>query len=117
MQTEKLFELKECVQAFRNAFSHKLLNENKNIQCIYEMLYDIVHNVSIAAEYMAMNTMATSDVDMEDFKYKIACAIDDALENVESIQATMRTNQMCDKLKMALTGGCLLIKSELETFR
>ena len=115
MQPEKLFQLKRSVEAFRNAFCQRLLQENKNIQNIYEMLYDIVHHLSIAAEYSAMNTMATSDVDLEEFKYKFDCAIDDARENIESIQATMRTNEMCDKLKMAMTGACLLIKSELET--
>ena len=113
MQPEKIFELKRSVDAFRNAFKNALLKENDNVQKISDMMYDIINHLAIASENIAMMNMSSGKVDLEEFKYKCDCAIDDALECVESILATMRTNPICDKLKMALTGACLIVKADL----
>lgn len=117
MNPEKLRSLKCCVQAFSHAFRDPLFKENSNVQKISDMLDDSVNYLCIAIDYRAFCDISNHEIDLEEFKYKLDCAMDDVLECIESIQATMRTNKMCDKLKMALTGACLLIKSEIERAR
>lgn len=115
MHHEKIFKLKRTVDGFRTALCDALLKENNNVKQISAMLYDTVNQLAIASEFVVLINMCSNDADIEEFKYKFAWAICDAFETIECIQATMRTNQMCDKTKMALTGACLLIKCELET--
>lgn len=113
MQFENISATKRSVDALHTAFSDALSKENDSVQTISDILYDMVNHLTVACEFYSMMSICSNEVDIEEFKYKINCANDDALECIESILDIMRSNTMCIRLKMALTGSMFIIRSEL----
>ena len=110
----KIENIKYSVEAFGDAFREVLKTQHKNVQQISTMLDEAVDHLISAEESLSIVNKHFDDVDREDYAYKYGRAVRDCESCFESIQATMRTTKMCEKLRMALTGMCLMLKSDIK---
>ena len=110
----KIETIKYSVEAFSDAFREVLKTQHKNVQQISNMFDEAVDHLIKAEEYLSIVNKDFNNIDRDEYGYLYGRSVRNAEECINSIQATMRTNPVCDKLKMGLTGVCLILKSDIE---